>query len=284
LSARTKSGRLATAIVSAALLGSSVNASEPECLTFEPSEVTLEGALVERTYPGPPNYLSIAEGDAPQRGLVLVLDEPICVLGDSTSELNRKSVRDVRELQLAWSGGDLAPGRAKVSGSLFAAHAGHHQTAVLVMTTGIAFDVPASKAASAAQPENGATDRSVVDGDVWLVRTLGSWTDAERWGYYRVIVSRQVGEHSTDTVKVQIIEAEEGQPLETLRSILLASPGYQGYVEDVAITQIGDKSAAISLDIEMKAMSGIVLRDVYVVGIDGSVRQIAEAKARDLDP
>jgi len=49
------------------------------CLSYEPSVVTLEGTVSERTYPGPPNFESIASGDRPVEELVLVLVKPICV-------------------------------------------------------------------------------------------------------------------------------------------------------------------------------------------------------------
>lgn len=127
-----------------------------------------------------------------------------------------------------------------MSGSLFAAHTGHHHTKVVLMLTGLAMDDPLQ--ASTSSPERGrGTSRALVAGDVWLVRTLGTWSDGPRDGYYRVVVSRATGGHSVDTVDVQILETRGDDPLATLRTVRLTSPGFRGFVEDVTITPISNR-------------------------------------------
>lgn len=50
-----------------------------ETLLYEPSVITIEGKVSEATYPGPPNYESIENGDARETSLILALDKPVHV-------------------------------------------------------------------------------------------------------------------------------------------------------------------------------------------------------------
>ena len=59
------------------LLG--VASAPPACLPPEPATVTLSGVLERQTSPGPPNYDSIAAGDAPETYFVLRLEQPVCL-------------------------------------------------------------------------------------------------------------------------------------------------------------------------------------------------------------
>lgn len=98
--------------------------------------LTLSGKLVVKTYPGIPNYESVAQGDAPETVLVLLLPKPICMEAKKadTSVLD-EAVSGVRAVQLAATRKELGvtPGRAvRVSGNVFAAHTGHHHTPLVM--------------------------------------------------------------------------------------------------------------------------------------------------------
>ncbi len=111
-----------------------------ECLGYEPADVSLTGKIVSRTYPGPPNYESIAGGDSAETAIILVLAEPICVAGHPARELNSEGFSEVRELQLVPSGQDLRGllgRRAEVRGTLFSGHTAHHRTRVLLSVTSL---------------------------------------------------------------------------------------------------------------------------------------------------
>jgi hypothetical protein len=64
------------------------------CVSYEPSHVTLQGTLVRKTFPGPPNYESVKNGDKPQTSWILELQENICVDEDKAQpDLNPISTR-----------------------------------------------------------------------------------------------------------------------------------------------------------------------------------------------
>ncbi|MCA9639176.1 MAG: DUF4431 domain-containing protein, partial [Myxococcales bacterium] len=95
----------------------------------------LVGTLIARTYPGPPNYESVATGDSSEQAYILVLEAPVCVAPDPTSDLNSKGASGALEIQVAslhLRFSTMVGQRIAVSGSLFAAHTGHHRTPVLM--------------------------------------------------------------------------------------------------------------------------------------------------------
>lgn len=65
------------------------------CLDYE--FVSLSGTLVRQTFPGPPDFESVAKGDEPEVVWVLLLDRHICVV-DSNSRY--PSEHDESEVQL----------------------------------------------------------------------------------------------------------------------------------------------------------------------------------------
>jgi hypothetical protein len=102
--------------------------------------VSLVGQLTSRTLPGPPNYTSLARGDLPETILVLILDAPICVSADPTSQRNAKSHSGIVEVQLSIPTSKaraLVGKRVRATGSLFGAQTGHHRTAVLLQVTAL---------------------------------------------------------------------------------------------------------------------------------------------------
>ena len=131
---------LALLFLGAAAPQDSFTVKEP-CLRYEPIVVRLSGTVSLRTFPGPPNYESISGGDRPEKQALLELTLPICVLGDSTSDLNQEGETDQREVT-------LVPGKGmnltqydrvsvSVAGELFHAQTGHHRTPLLLTVESI---------------------------------------------------------------------------------------------------------------------------------------------------
>jgi hypothetical protein len=57
-----------------------------ECVNYEPDLVSLNGKIIRKTFPGPPNYENIKTGDQPETYWILILTTPLCVnakTGDS---------------------------------------------------------------------------------------------------------------------------------------------------------------------------------------------------------
>ena len=109
------------------------------CLDYRDT-VELEGALRRETYPGPPNYESIAEGDEEQTGYYLHLNEAICARSsgpdvDDASEVPQDSVLRVQLVLDSAGYARLQPelGRAvALRGTLFSAYTGHHHAPLLL--------------------------------------------------------------------------------------------------------------------------------------------------------
>lgn len=122
-----------------------------------------------------------------------------------------------------------------------------------------------------------------VPPSLWMARTAGTWKVGSDDGFYRVAVYRLTGDHASDTVEVHIIKSgPDGDAKEVVKTVPLEVPGYQGYVKDITFTKINERMMAVSLDIEMKAMEGIVLREVYLVTPDGKARNLVKAKYQDI--
>ena len=104
-------------------------------LHYEPAEVELVGTILKETFPGAPNYESVAKGDALEEYWILTLDKPIDVAGlddMSPAETN------VQKLQLVLGEGDyqkylaLLNRAVVVKGTLFHQITVHHKTPVLI--------------------------------------------------------------------------------------------------------------------------------------------------------
>jgi len=103
------------------------------CLTYEPSTVSLTGVLKTEVFPGPPNFESVAKGDAPEKVWILVLANPVCVSGrDSLGNGPVKAVRNIQLVVPAPLLESIRPGPVQVTGKLFGAHTAHHRTKVLL--------------------------------------------------------------------------------------------------------------------------------------------------------
>jgi len=112
--------------------------AQAQCLSYV-ARVRVEGTLERKTFPGPPNYESVAAGDVPERVWLLRLDTPACVAADRTDSSGvNAAVSNLRAVQLLltdvqyrtyakWVGG-----RAVLTGKLFGAITAHHHTPVLL--------------------------------------------------------------------------------------------------------------------------------------------------------
>ena len=112
-----------------------LNSSPNEVLKYEPAEVELAGTISKETFPGAPNYESVAKGDAPEDYWILNLDKPVDVAGldeMSPAETN------LQKLQLVLGEGDYEKYRpflnrpVVVKGTLFHQVTVHHKTPVLI--------------------------------------------------------------------------------------------------------------------------------------------------------
>ena len=116
--------------------------SPPACLAYEPSVVQLTGTIVRRTFPGPPNYTSVKQGDRPETAWLLILRQPICVQAVKDDSGMYPAEADIHEIQFSFADPDgfkrysdlVGTGKTVVvTGTLFGAHTGHHHTPVLMV-------------------------------------------------------------------------------------------------------------------------------------------------------
>src|SRR5215831_8689740 len=83
-------------------LGKAWGQSGKGCLSYEPTVVKLTGTIISRTFPGPPNYESIKDGDGPETYWLLVLRRPVCVDQGKPGEFN-EAKKGIRRIQLAFN-------------------------------------------------------------------------------------------------------------------------------------------------------------------------------------
>src|SRR5689334_8034891 len=114
---------------------------QESCLSYESEVVTLNGKISTHVFPGPPNYESVAKGDAREQVWLLQLTKPIC----TSATANAEAEKGVSDLQLVFPEGQkqydkyraLKGQRVAVTGTLFRAETGHHHTKVLLTVTDI---------------------------------------------------------------------------------------------------------------------------------------------------
>lgn len=118
--------------------------SSSGCLSYEPTVVRITGAIIERTFPGPPNYESIKDGDEPETYWLLVLRRPVCVNEGNPGEFN-EAKKGIRRIQLAFNSEyaykkyrRLLGRRAVATGTLYLGFTGHHKTPVLLRVNTLA--------------------------------------------------------------------------------------------------------------------------------------------------
>lgn len=83
-------------IAMSTLIAMPLPVSAATCLGY--GTVSLAGRLAHQTYPGPPDYESVAKGDAPRVIWVLLLDRPLCVIDPNP---RYPHAHDELEVQLA---------------------------------------------------------------------------------------------------------------------------------------------------------------------------------------
>ena len=113
----------------------------PWCLSYEPDTVQITGTLQRLMFPGPPNYESVAGGDAPETGFYLLLTKPVCTNGDSASD-DTYPLQEADTVQLVLDSAGYACLRPflgqqrTLSGTLFARSTGHHHAPLLLRMIG----------------------------------------------------------------------------------------------------------------------------------------------------
>ena len=125
-------------LVSTALDVDWLQSHQIKTVFYEPQIAELTGTLYQKTYPGPPEYSSIEDGDRPESPLFLTLTEPVDVaLAQPEEEPFNQPEQGVREIQIVFSNEDppeeLWSRGVIVKGTLFSAHTGHHRRRVLMM-------------------------------------------------------------------------------------------------------------------------------------------------------
>lgn len=112
------------------------------CFFYEPAQIMLEGVIVKKIFPGPPEFESIEKGDRPDTHWILKLSRPVCVNGDPKSEINTEAETNIKSIQLIIMEDDgrykqLLSHKVAVTGTLFHAHTGYHRTKVLMEVVSI---------------------------------------------------------------------------------------------------------------------------------------------------
>jgi len=110
-----------------------------ECLNYEPDLVSLNGKIIRKTFPGPPNYEDIKTGDEPETYWILIVTRPFCV-NAITDDSIYSSESGIKEVQLVFMAASAEYKKYKnlvgknviVRGQLFPMQTGHHHTNVLI--------------------------------------------------------------------------------------------------------------------------------------------------------
>jgi Domain of unknown function (DUF4431) len=123
--------------VAAGLVAVRGTASAKEaCLKYEPEIVTLVGVTTRQTFPGPPNYESVKNGDRPERCWLLRLPRPVCVRPSNPADDIQEAESGVTLLQIIIpdykSVRPLLGRKVRIIGTLMHAITGHHHTKVLI--------------------------------------------------------------------------------------------------------------------------------------------------------
>ena len=115
-----------------------------ECLK-EGQELTFTGTVSRETFPGPPNYESIDDGDTPETYWILTINTPQCVIAESLEDGSlHELAKSTTRFQLAFQDSSIYTSHKNVvengvvvEGQLFAGHSGHHHTKALISVKSI---------------------------------------------------------------------------------------------------------------------------------------------------
>ncbi|MTD27793.1 DUF4431 domain-containing protein [Erwinia sorbitola] len=97
----------------------------------ENSEVNATGTLLRITFPGPPNYESVEQGDEAEVYWVLQADKPLCTQ-DAADWGDQTQMQLVVEAGMYKTHRSLIGHRVRVQGSLLFAETGHHHTPLMI--------------------------------------------------------------------------------------------------------------------------------------------------------
>ena len=117
---------------------SPISLAKNQTVYFEPQIVELSGTIAVLTLPGPPNYLSIKNGDAAETGGYLVLGAPVDVKLVPNIQMNNDELEhNISIIQLVLQNNDdwkkMENGNhVHINGTLFHAISAHHHTRVLL--------------------------------------------------------------------------------------------------------------------------------------------------------
>jgi Domain of unknown function (DUF4431) len=115
-----------------------------ECLK-DGQNISLSGKISRETFPGPPNYENIDNGDKPETYWILTTDKSNCVLGESIEDGSIYEIaKSTTRFQLAFEDASvyktqkkLVEQNGQVAGQLFAGSTGHHHTKALISVKSI---------------------------------------------------------------------------------------------------------------------------------------------------
>jgi len=100
------------------------------CPSCDGDEIEVSGVVIKETFPGPPNYKSIENGDKPETYWFILLEDSICFSPDDEF-LSEEVV--INKLQLVQSNYNFIEGKKYIiKGITFPRHTGHHHSAVLL--------------------------------------------------------------------------------------------------------------------------------------------------------
>jgi hypothetical protein len=104
-----------------------------DCLQYEPEKVQLTGRLYQKSFPGPPNYEDINNGDKKETYWFIKLKKPICV-EDFKNQMDIQIIISKLRNRLNES---MVGKFAILKGELFPQMTGHHRTETLITADSI---------------------------------------------------------------------------------------------------------------------------------------------------
>ena len=133
--------RIFSSLFLASLVVMSSSAFAAAQLSYEPVVVTVEGTIAIEHHYGAPNFGETPDQDKRENVVILKLDSPVAVAGDSKNSVNKTTYKNVKKIQLVMIK-DLglakrAGSHMAVTGTLYEGFNAHHYTKVLMMVKSI---------------------------------------------------------------------------------------------------------------------------------------------------
>ena len=120
------------------------------------------------------------------------------------------------------------------------------------------------------------------ESNIFLAKSVGIWSKDKSYGYFKVIVYRVGLEHARDKVRVLITKVNTKLNKQIIiKDIQLKSPSIKGYIHDLSLMVVNNQ-LSLGIDIEMKGMENIILRESYLINKDGVVKVIMPVKYVDI--